>query len=191
MFQTLFSDIGLPRARLVGSAVVKSDTEAVPYIMSAEHDPEIEVVLEANPGGSLDGGVPTGSVEWSLRQPDQLELSVMSDRAAFLVISDNWFPAWRATVDDEHVDVLRANHTLRAIRVPEGRSTVRMWYESSSLSWTKKLSVGAILILLGCGGIGLTRTLGRNEGSGVGNPEIRSEGMSCLLYTSPSPRDRG
>ena len=177
VFQTLFSDIGLPRARLVGSAVVKSDTEAVPYIMSAEHDPEIEVVLAANPGGILDGGVPTGSVEWSLRQPDQLELSVMSDRAAFLVISDNWFPAWRATVDDEHVDVLRANHTLRAIRVPEGRSTVRMWYESFSLSWTKKLSVGAILILLGCGGIGLTRTLGRKGGSGVGNPEIRSEGM--------------
>ena len=144
--------------------------------MSAEHDPEIDILLPPNPGVSLDGGVPTGSVEWSLRQPDQLELSVMSDRAAFLVISDNWFPAWRATVDGEDVDVLRANHTLRAIYVPEGRSTVRMWYESSSLSWTKKLSLGAILILLGSGGIGLTRTLGRNGESAVGKPEIRLKG---------------
>ena len=155
VFQTLFSDIGLPRARLVGSAVVKTEAEAVPYIMSPQHDPEVEVVLSAEPNVQPDGGRPAGSVEWSLRQADRLELSVTSDRAAFLVIADNWFPAWRATVNGEDTQVLRAYHTLRAVPIPEGQSTVRMWYESSSILWTRTLSMMAILGLLACGGVGL------------------------------------
>ena len=44
-YHTLLADQGLPRARLVGSAVVKTDAEAVQYILSEAHDPEVEAVL--------------------------------------------------------------------------------------------------------------------------------------------------
>lgn len=144
---TLLADGGLPRARLVGDAVVKSDAEAVPYIMSELHDPEREVVLaEASPV-PLDGSPVNGAVSWVSRVADRMELRVESDRPALLVIADNWYPAWRATVDGEDVDVLRAYHTLRAVPVPAGVSTVEMWYESDLLDRSFLVSLLVLLTL--------------------------------------------
>ncbi len=156
-FQTLFSDIGLPRARLVGSAVVKSDAEAVPYILSQEHDPESEVVLATAAPVSLDGAPAVGTVAWASREADRMTLSVTSERPAMLVISDNWFPAWRATVNGADAEVARAYHTLRAVPVPAGTSTVEMWYESPRLRQSRALSLLVLLGLLASGGIGVVR----------------------------------
>lgn len=144
---TLLADGGLPRARLVGDAVVKSDAEAVPYIMSEAHDPEREVVLAEAPPVALDGSPPTGSVRWVTREADRFELAVESDRPALLVIADNWYPAWRATVDGEEAEVLRAYHTLRAVAVPAGTSTIEMWYESDLLDRSFLVSLLVLLTL--------------------------------------------
>jgi hypothetical protein len=145
---TLLAEPGLPRARLVGSAVVKTDAEAIPYILSAAHDPESEVVLTAAPPTALGGGPVDGSVQWVERGADRFELQVESDRPALLVVADNWFPAWRATVDGDDAEVLRAYHTLRAVAVPAGSSTVTMWYESDLLDRSFLVSLLVILVSL-------------------------------------------
>ena len=170
-FQTLFSDIGLPRARLVGSAVVKSDTEAVPYILSQEHDPETEVVLSSAAPVALDGSPAMGTVAWASREPDRMTLSVTSERPAMLVVSDNWFPAWRASVNGTDAEVVRAYHTLRAVPVPAGTSTVEMWYEAPLLRQSRALSLLVLLGLLVCGGFGLVRgRVGQTDVTGTGGP---------------------
>lgn len=156
-YHTLFAVPALPRARLVSSAVVKSDDEAVEYIMSDEHDPAREAVLAAEPSIELDGGPVTGSVRWIERTDDHLALEVETDRPALLVIADNWFPAWEATVGGRDAEVLRAYHSLRAVAVPSGSSRVEMWYESELLERSRLLSVVVLLGLLGCGGWGLWR----------------------------------
>ncbi len=168
-FQTLFSDVGLPRARLVGSAVVKSDVEAVPYILSSQHDPALEAVLADAPPIALDGTPASGSVEWTTREADRMTLSVTSERAALLVIADNWFPAWRATVNGEAADVIRAYHTIRAVAVPAGASTVEMWYGSELLQRSRSVSLIMLLGLFVTGMVGWARNL-----SGI-SPGQRSE----------------
>ena len=157
-FQTLFSDVGLPRARLVGSAVVKSDTDAVPYILSEEHDPSAEVVLATEPRVSLGAAPVSGTVEWITREPDRMTLSVTSEQPAILVVADNWFPAWQATIDGEATEVLRAYHTLRAIAVPPGVSTIEMWYEAPLLNQSRTLSLLVLLGLIASGSLGLVRS---------------------------------
>ena len=171
-FQTLFSDVGLPRARLVGSAVVRSDQDAVPYILSPEHDPTVEAVLSSAPPIALDGMAPSGSVEWVLREADRMTLTVASERPALLIVADNWFPAWRATVDGEEAEVLRAYHTLRAVAVPAGTSTVEMWYASPLLERSHAISLVMLLGLMLTGGIGLVR--GRRAWSAEG-PSDRTD----------------
>lgn len=114
--------------------------------MSPEHDPAREAVLPAEPPTELGGGEVTGSVAWVEREIDHMTLEVESDRPALLVIADNWFPAWRASVDGEEAEVLRAYHTVRAVPVPAGSSTVEMWYESDLLGTSRWIS---LLILLG------------------------------------------
>lgn len=154
-YETLLADAGLPRARLVAAATVKSDGEAVPYMLSEAFDPAAEVVLAEAPPVALDGGAVMGEVRWEERSPNRLRLAVTSDRPALLVVADNWFPAWKATVDGADAPVLRAYHTLRAVPVPAGASTVEMTYRSGTLVRSLWLSVLALGALLGFGGWGL------------------------------------
>jgi len=162
-YQTLLSDNGLPRARLLADAVVKDDGQAVEYIMSVEHDPATEVVLAEPPPLDLAGGEVAGSVTWVERGPDRHQLRVESDRPALLVIADNWFPAWRARVNGDDTEVLRAYHSLRAVPVPAGSSTVEMWYESTLLRRSLLLSVIVMTALLATWAFAAWR--GREEAS--------------------------
>lgn len=157
-YQTVLADGGLPRARLVASAVVKSDAEAIDYIMSDAHDPSVEAVLADAPPGALGGGPVEGSVRWLERLADRHRFEVVSDQPALLVVADNWFPAWRATVDGAEAPVLRAYHTLRAVPVPAGTSTVEMWYESDLLGSSFLLSMLVLLGLSAAGGVGMWRS---------------------------------
>ena len=148
VFESIHEAPGLPRARLVASAMVKGETEAVPYMLSPGFDPEVEVVLAETPPVELDGGPVVGAVTWLERQSDRLRLDVESDRPALLVIADNWYPAWRARVNGEETAVLRAYHTLRAIPVPAGRSKVEMWYASDLVDRTFLLGIAVLVGLL-------------------------------------------
>lgn len=169
-YQSLYPDIGLARARLVGSAVVKSDEEAVPYVLSDAHDPAVEAVLAQEPPAPLAGGPLTGAVRWVERTPNRLELEVTSDGDALLVVADNWYPAWQATVNGEEAPVLRAYHTLRAIPVPAGESTVVMEYHSTLLARSALVSVLVLLGLTATGVTGLVRDRRRRVGRAGGDP---------------------
>lgn len=129
-YETVFVEAGLPRARLLGSAVVKSDEEAVPYMLSPGFDPAAEVVLAEPPPVDLPGAPVAGEVEWLERGPDRMRLAVRSAEPALLAIADNWYPAWHARVNGRDAPVLRAYHTLRAVPVPAGESEVELWYRS-------------------------------------------------------------
>jgi hypothetical protein len=156
-YEDLLADDGLPRARLVAKAVVKPDGEDVKYMTSPAFDPDSEVVLPHAPPIALDGGPVKGDVTWEERTPNHLRLHVTSDRAALLVIADNWFPAWHATVDGKEAPVLRAYHTLRAIPVQAGDHTVEMYYHSVVVARSLWVTIVALLILLGLGGWGIVR----------------------------------
>ena len=143
-YETLYVEADLPRARLVGGATVRPDEEAVGYMLSEAFDPEREVVLPEPPPMELDGAPAEGSVQWLERTPNELRLSVNSERPALLVIADNWFPAWRATVDGAEAPVLRAYHSLRAVPVPAGSHDVELRYDSTVV----KLSLWVSLLVL-------------------------------------------
>jgi len=153
-YETLLEDgSGLPRARLVGEATVRSDEDAVAYMLSDAFDPAREVVLTEPPPIQLDGGEPAGSVTWQSRTPNELSLAVTTDRPALLVIADNWFPAWRATVDGAEAPVLRAYHTLRAVPVPQGEHEIVMRYRSNVV--TSSLWISAVLLVTLSGATGV------------------------------------
>lgn len=141
----------LPRAHLVSDVVVAADDRAVALLMSQEFDPGLQVVLPEPAPVALDGEPVEGEVRWEESSPNRLRLRVTSDRSALLVISDNWFPAWKATVDGAEAPVLRANHTFRAVPVPSGDSSVELRYRSSTLRWSLLLSVACSLLLLAPG----------------------------------------
>ena len=162
-YETMHVEADLPRARLVGRSLVKSDEEAVPYMLSQAFDPEAEVVLAEPSPIALDGAPAEGTVHWTERSPNRLALDVTTARPALLVVAENWFPAWKATVDGEAAPVMRAYHTLRAVPVPTGAHTVEMVYESRVVGRSLLLSILLTIGLVGANGLkmALDRRSGR------------------------------
>jgi hypothetical protein len=144
-YESILAEDGLPRARLVGRAVVQPDEGAVAYMLSPAFDPEGEVVLSEAPPIALDGQPASGSVTWVARSPNELTLAVTTERPALLVVADNWFPAWHATVDGVDAPILRAYHTLRAVPLEAGEHTVDMVYRAADV--TRSLWVSLLLLV--------------------------------------------
>lgn len=144
---SLLAENGLPRARLVGRAVVLPEESVLPYLLAPGFDPSEEVVLSDAPTIELTGTV-EGSVRWIERQPDRMKLSVVSDAPALLVIADNYYEGWVATVDGTDAPVLRAYHTLRAVPVDAGEHTVELRFHSSAVTRGLWISVLCTLLVL-------------------------------------------
>ncbi len=137
-----------PRAWLVGDAVVVPGPEAVDTLLSDGFDLRRRVVLAEEPPVRLSGSTVSGSVGWMESGFNRIRLAVSSSGPAILVLSENWFPAWQATVNGDEAPVLRANHTLRAVPVPQGLSEVVLEYRSQALKAGLTVSLMSLLVLL-------------------------------------------
>jgi hypothetical protein len=62
------------------------------------------------------------------------DVDVTVPGGAWLLYADAWHPDWRASVNGEPVPVHEANLAFKAVRVPPGRSVVRMWFERGWLA---------------------------------------------------------
>ncbi|OQY88861.1 MAG: hypothetical protein B6D41_10795, partial [Chloroflexi bacterium UTCFX4] len=93
--------------------------------------------------------MPNSQVTVVARQPERIALAVTAPTAGYLVVSENFYPGWRATVDGQPAEILRANLTLRALPVRAGTQRVEMWYDPFSFKLGAALSA---LTLLACAG---------------------------------------
>lgn len=83
--------------------------------------------------------------------PELLVYESNNSKAGLAVFSEVYYPEnWKAFIDNEEQEVVRANYVLRALKVPAGKHTIEFKYidekyeSSSSISW-----IGSILVLLG------------------------------------------
>ena len=154
----------LPREYLVGRFEIVSDDRAVSRLLAPDFDMRSAVVLPEPPSGIAIEPDPQGSIRRVDEGPDGYTLEVETDRPALVVISENYYPAWQATVDGESVPLLRANYTFRAVPVPAGTHTVEFTYRSETLGASAGASVVILLVLLG---VGLSGVFRRREGQGT------------------------
>lgn len=165
----------LPRALFVTSPHVVSDHEAAwQAIHDTAFDPARTVVLEEGQlpvppqddgeaavdsvatltGSTGDQDQPT-RVTVARYDSDAIELTVETPSAGWLVLSDVYYPGWRATVDAEETPVLRANYTFRAVQVPAGAHTVEMAFTPWTWRVGLTLSLGTWLAVAVAAALGL------------------------------------
>jgi len=112
-----------PRAWLVGrSVLVGGDAEAYRKLGEAGFDPRTEVAVTSTAG--LDGRPASGAIQWLRRSPQTFSLSVSTDRAAALVISDFWYPSWVARIDGIDSLPLKADGGLQTVFLDKGSHRV-------------------------------------------------------------------
>lgn len=139
---------GLPRARMVPSyRVVTGEEQILPTLHDPVFDHVNEVVLEEQPEGVPAGQPPSdvSSAYITSYGYNRIETAVTNGRPALLVLSEIWYPAWKATVDGEPAKVLRADNALRAIPVPAGNHTVVCRYDDGAFKTGLAISLVTLL----------------------------------------------
>ncbi len=81
--------------------------------------------------------------------PTRVTVSLHMETPGLLVLADLWDNGWRAYRNGQSVPILRANHALRGVIVPEGVSTVDFCYQSRSVTLGFCLLGLAAVVLLG------------------------------------------
>jgi uncharacterized membrane protein YfhO len=61
-----------------------------------------------------------------------VSVKTSSLRPTLLVLSENYYPGWRASLDGRTVDTLRVNYNLRGIVLPAGAHEVEFRYRPKS-----------------------------------------------------------
>jgi len=123
--------LALPRVWLVyRTEVVGSYGEALERVLDENFRPE-EVAIVQN--GPRLNGTGQGRIELGYYGPNDVVLHVETDAPALLVLSDTFYPGWRATVDGQPVPIYRTNAALRGVLVPAGAHRVEMHFRPRTL----------------------------------------------------------
>jgi len=155
----------LPRARVVSRArVVGSTDQLLKLLASGEIDLRRELIFHdpANLGLAvgLDSSEERSDVvgEASLIVDGSIKVVIdaVAPRAGWLLLSDTWYPGWKATVDGRPAPVLRANVAHRAVPLPPGNHRVVFSFRPASTARGFVISAAGLAILLG-GVVGLLR----------------------------------
>lgn len=89
-----------------------------------------------------------GKVRLDKYAPNHLEYSVSSKHGGIVVLSEIYYPGWKATIDGSEVEIGRANYILRAIKVPAGKHKIVFDFHPKSIAITETIAYIAIAILL-------------------------------------------
>lgn len=142
----------LPRAFIVHKARVVSDDKLISALKEASFDPASEVLLADNRVVNSLGNeysVKDESVDILSYTPQRVTLRVKASARGILVISDAYYPGWRAYLDKQEIKIYRANGVMRAVEVPQGEHEVEFRYLPISIYLGAMISVGAFLFIIG------------------------------------------
>jgi hypothetical protein len=151
-------DTLLPYARVVGAAARVPDDQLVPTVLDPRF-PVSDLVLFAdtasvNPPALLSGQIPARPgidakvTQW---EPGKMTIGLTGQSAApsWLLVSENWYPDWHATVDGNAATVLRADNAFLSVELPPGAREVAFIFSSPSYRTGKVVTLVASLLALG------------------------------------------
>ena len=80
-----------------------------------------------------------------------IRLSPAPTSPSYLLVSENWYKDWRATVDGDTAAVLRGDQSLITVPVGTGARTVELAFEPQDYRTGKRVTLGSLIVLVGMG----------------------------------------
>ena len=159
-----------PRAFIVHEAeTVKGLQQALDRLNDADFNPSQTVLIEGALPSVIDRKLSDGhgyegsSQAQVLGQTaNTLKIQVTTEQPGFLVLSEQYFPGWKAYVDGNESTIYEANGTMRAVFLDAGAHKVEFRYRPFSFILGTLISGATFLTLL------VVYVLGKARGSGLG-----------------------
>ena len=120
----------LPRAYVVYHVQgVESDGEARETVLNPAFDPGTSAVVEAPLPPDIaaltqNAATPYSEVEDIEHTAQRVTLDVETQQPGLLVLSDQYWPGWEATVDNQPTAIVHANYVVRGVYLPAGKHQV-------------------------------------------------------------------
>jgi hypothetical protein len=137
----------LPRAWVVDEFRIASGMDDLAAMAQPDFDPRQVVYLDREPSILPEAG-DSVVVRETRRSMDEVAFECELTRPGLLVVSEVFYPDWKATVDGAPAPVLRANHVLRALALPAGRHEVVFRYDRALIEKSAGISIGAFGLTL-------------------------------------------
>ncbi len=146
-------NIGLGRAFFIDQALtVPQPSMALEWVRAATFDPTKHVVLvDDAPKRTLPEGKTTvREARYRRVHPQLVEVETENAEDGWVYIAQPFYPGWRATLDGQPAEILRANYAFMAVAVGGGKHTIRLEYDPRSFqvgAWISLLSTALALLL--------------------------------------------
>jgi len=139
----------MPRAWIVDRVEVIADEAAtLVRLGQKQFDPLRTVILDHPP--QLDLKSESGSrgfAKATRTSPIQLDIRTNSSRPGYLVLSELFYPGWRARVDGEQVELERADSLLTALALPAGEHTISYRFDPQSIRIGGVITLGTTTLI--------------------------------------------
>jgi hypothetical protein len=175
----------LPRGWLVKNVKVMDSKAILSTIVDKDFNPEREALLEEEPDFFRSVTAPpygqnpppssqsyardqmsSNKVELISESNNRLRLQVKTTENALLVLSDTYFPGWKALVNGTERKIYRVNYTFRALSLGPGTYSVEFIYDPLSVK------LGALVTFLGILGCLVIEKINRKKESDPGKIRV-------------------
>jgi hypothetical protein len=168
----------LPKAWVATEVLVQDGASILATIRDPAFDPlttalvEEQVACESPSGSEADAS----SAEVVRYEPNGMEVLVNSG-GGLLIVSEVYYPGWRATIDGVPAELVRTDYILRGLCVPAGQHTVELVYDPPLLKVGLAITAITAVLLIGLGlwwvvvplrRRGMERQAGRDGGEETG-----------------------
>ncbi len=160
-----------PYARVVPGAVKGDTGQIIPTLIDPRLDFGRLVLFDrdepVNPLPVLEMPAPSPSralvTQWT---PGRIAIALDPTPPAdsYLLIAENWYPDWRATVDGQSAPVLRGDHTFLTVPVAAGSKFVELVFSSRDYARGRMVTWISLLLLAAWAGAGLASRRARRGG---------------------------
>jgi hypothetical protein len=144
-----------PYVRLLSGAVKVPEAQVSEVVLNPQF-PALAVAVYSEstpitPGELTQVPEPAGAtarlISW---EPGKMRVAIegRDERPLYLIVAENWYKDWRATVDGATASVLRAHHTLLSVVVPPGAKEVDFDFISREYAMGRMISLIALLVAL-------------------------------------------
>jgi hypothetical protein len=142
----------LPRALIVTHPILGASVAASIDQLSAYRSGKDFVQAMPKPAASVPSGLESekngNSADIVNYTPNEVEIAVKAEsNGGYLLLNDIYFPGWKAFVDGQATEILKANGIFRAVHVDKGSHRVVFRYRPLSIAIGALISLLSLLVI--------------------------------------------
>lgn len=131
----------LPRAYIVPDAIIIPKNDILNKLRNEDFDPKKQILLQKKPNVNLSNPSSFKEVKFSSSNPNKINLKTNMDESGFLVLSEIYYPGWKAYDNGKELEIYNANYIFRSIYLKKGAHEVNFIYDPQTYKAGKIISV--------------------------------------------------